>query len=68
MMASKNIQVEIRPHPRAPETHRRAVVTTQKGRCYYCDWAEPWPTEEVVRQTWENDRRAFQPDYTGGAM
>lgn len=64
MKAISKIQVEIRKHPRYPETHRRAIVTTARGYCYYCDWAEPWPAdEEAVIKVWKEDRAAFLPHY-----
>lgn len=45
----------------------RAIVTTARGRCYRCDWVGRKPSEEEVIQTWRDDRRAFEPDHTGGA-
>jgi hypothetical protein len=55
------IQVEIKPDPRFPETHRRVVVTTARGYCYFATWAEPWPDEATVRQAWRETRSDFQP-------
>jgi hypothetical protein len=52
---------EVRPHPRNPETHRLAVVTTGKGYVYAASWAEPWPTVEEVREEWRDNRRTFEP-------
>jgi hypothetical protein len=53
-----NIQIEIRPHPQYPDTHKRVIVHS-RGRVWYADWAEPWPTEATVRQAWIEDRRSF---------
>ena len=56
--------VEIRRHPRHPETHWQAIVTTARGYCYACTWAGEPPTEETVRRAWREVRKAFDPHYT----
>lgn len=59
--AGREVEVEVRPHPRLPETHWQAIVTTARGYCYSCTWAGDRPTDETVRQAWREDRRAFDP-------
>jgi hypothetical protein len=56
----REVQVEVRRHPRLPETHFIGVVTTRRGLCYCCTWAGE-VSEETVRQTWAKDRKAFDP-------
>jgi hypothetical protein len=54
-------QIEIRRHPRFPETHDLVVVTTAQGRCYAATWAnDPAITQERIRQTWKYARHSFQ--------
>lgn len=61
MKTASKVQVEIRQHPEYPETHRRVIVTTAKGYCYCCDWAEPWPADEdAVRKAWQEDRASYR--------
>lgn len=58
----KTIQVEIKNHPTSTD-HKRVVVTTPRGYVFACSWAEPFPSEEIVRQAWATDRRDFTPFY-----
>jgi hypothetical protein len=39
----------------------RAIVTTTRGYCYSCTFAGDRPSEEYVRQVWQDDRKAFDP-------
>ncbi len=54
------VTVEVKQHPFYPETHWIGVVTTARGYCYFCTWADQ-PTEETVLQAWTEDRKAFDP-------
>lgn len=55
-------QIEIRRHPRCPETHALVIVTV-RGRCYSCTWAnesdEPPITQAQALDAWKNDRQSF---------
>lgn len=55
------MEVEIKPDPRHPETHRLVIVTTKNGLVYATRWAQPWPDEARVREAWRTDRRDFAP-------
>ncbi len=59
------LQVTIRQHPTSA-AHRIATVQS-RGRLYAVTYAEPFPTEEDVREVWRTARRAFRPyDETTG--
>ena len=60
---TSNIDVLIRSHPSSAD-HVQAIVTTKRGYSYSCTWAEPFPDETTVRQTWFYDRKAFTPYYS----
>lgn len=49
-------RIEIKPDPLHPKTHK-LVTIEHRGRVYGCRWAQPWPTEERVREQWELDRK-----------
>lgn len=56
---ASRITIDIRRHPRSEE-HWNGIVTTTRGLCYFCTWADR-PTEEKVIQAWREDRRDFLP-------
>jgi hypothetical protein len=56
-----SIDVTIKSHPTAPDSHSLCIVTTRRGRRYFVTWAGV-PTEEPVRAAWHDDRPDFQPD------
>lgn len=58
-----SISVYIRNHPYSPD-HKQVIVTTSRGYCYSCTWAEPFPDEETVRQAWKENRSDFAPYYS----
>ncbi len=57
-------QIEIKRHPRYPETHAIVIVTV-RGRCYFCTWANDVQddpiTQEQALAAWKEDRRSFLP-------
>lgn len=55
-------QVEIKPYHTGK--HSLCIVTTVKGYCFYCLWANPVPSEAQVREAWRTDRKSFLP-YNG---
>ncbi len=59
MTKTATIDVEVREHPMAPGAWI-GIVTTARGRCYSCTWADR-PTEEAVAKAWREDRKAFDP-------
>jgi hypothetical protein len=61
--AIQKIDVLIRDHP-ASKDHKQVIVTDRRGYSYSCSWAEPFPSEDAVRQAWLNDRKAFMPHYS----
>jgi hypothetical protein len=59
-VANRTVSVDIKRHPTS-DTHWLVIVTTTRGRSYFCTWSDPRPTEEEVRAAWREDRRSFQP-------
>ena len=57
--------IEIKRHPRHPETHARVVVTTKRGLCYFADWADEGQgvSTESALKSWQEDRKSFLPYY-----
>ena len=53
------VAIEIRQHPTSP-AHKIVKVIT-RGRVYAVTFAEPFPTEDEVRELWREERRAFRP-------
>jgi len=59
------VQIEIINHPTSPD--HKIVKAISRGRVYAVTYAEPFPSEEDVRQLWRTERRAFRPyDETTG--
>jgi hypothetical protein len=56
------IEIEIRRHARI-HTHFNGIVTTSRGYCYYCTWADEPPSVDTVDKAWREDRKAFLPFY-----
>jgi hypothetical protein len=60
-------QVEIKRHPRLPETHARVIVTTGRGLCYFTDWANASDDQPITQsqatKAWKEDRKSFAPYY-----
>jgi len=56
------LQIEIRECLQSTPDYPlwRAIVTT-KGRCYASPFAGEKPSEEKVKQAWQEDRNAFDP-------
>jgi hypothetical protein len=57
------IQIEVREHRSSTADYPAwlAIVTTVRGYCYYVVYAGDKPSEEKVRQAWDEDRKAFDP-------
>ena len=53
------LHITIRPHPTSAD-HRIATVQA-RGRLYAITYGEPFPTEEIIRELWKTERRAFRP-------
>lgn len=60
---SNTVEVEIRERfESTPERPLwRCIVTTARGYCHYFDFTGDKPSEEYVRQVWQDDRQAFDP-------
>ncbi len=59
------ITITIIDHPTSA-AHKIAKVES-RGRIYAVTYAEPWPTDDEVRQLWLEERKAFRPyDETTG--
>ncbi len=59
------IQLTISTHPTSAA--HKVVKVQSRGRIYAVTYAEPWPTEEEVRDLWRTERQAFRPyDETTG--
>jgi hypothetical protein len=38
------------------------IVTTTRGYCFACTYAQDWPlTEEILEREFKKDRKAFRP-------
>ncbi len=63
---SSRVTIEVREHPSTTLAHPcwLAIVTTARGLCYFCTHAGDQPTEEHVRQAWQEDHKAFDPYYS----
>jgi hypothetical protein len=66
MANAKTVDVEIRErYESTPDRpYWLAIVTTRRGYCYSCTFAGDKPSEEYVRQVWQNDRKAFAPHFS----
>ena len=59
------ITIDIRNHPTS--TAHKIVKVISRGRVYAVTYAEPFPSEDEVRELWRTERRAFRPyDETTG--
>ncbi len=60
---TKTVEVEIRERFESTPDRPlwRCIVTTARGYCHSFTFAGDKPSEEYVRQVWQDDRRAFDP-------
>lgn len=59
------LDIEIKEHPSSSIHYPLwlAIITTSKGNCYYCTFADKKPSESRIVEDWKNNRKVFSKYY-----